>query len=208
MEFNDKQIEILKVAEKLFAKEGFDGTSVREISKQANINIAMISYYFGSKEKLLESLVVHRISDMKLEMQSLLKNLTSPTEKIEKLVELYISRIYSSRKVHQILNFEISNNKRDIDLSLFTQVKKENLNIIENVILEGQQQGVFKKNIIVSLLPTTIVGIVLQFISNKIYYQEILCLSTDEKFENYIKTTLTQYIKDTILNSIINTTQK
>lgn len=207
MEFNDKQIEILKVAEKLFATEGFDGASVRQISKQANINIAMISYYFGSKEKLLESLVIYRISDMKLEMQSVLKNLSSPVEKIEKLVELYITRIYNSRKVHQILSFEISN-KRDIDLSLFTQVKKENLNIIENVILEGQQQGVFKNNIIVSLLPTTIVGILLQFVSNKIYYQEILSLSSDEKFENYIKTTLTQYIKDTILSSIINTTHK
>ena len=54
-DFNEKQIEILHVAEKLFAEVGFDGTSIREIAKIANINIAMISYYFGSKEKLLEA---------------------------------------------------------------------------------------------------------------------------------------------------------
>jgi AcrR family transcriptional regulator len=208
MDFNEKQIEILNVAEKLFAKEGFDGTSVREISKHANINIAMVSYYFGSKEKLLESLVLFRIRDMKLEMQSVLKNLTSPIEKIEKLVELYINRINLNRRVYQILSLEISNDKRDINLGRFTEVKKENLKIIENVILEGQQQGVFRKDVITALIPTTVIGTLLHFHSNKIYYKEILSLTSDEQFENYITTTLTQYLKQTILNSIINTTQK
>ncbi|MEO6348401.1 MAG: TetR family transcriptional regulator, partial [Aquaticitalea sp.] len=56
MSLNDKQIQILEVAEKLFAEHGFDGTSVRQIAHEADINIAMISYYFGSKEKLLEAL--------------------------------------------------------------------------------------------------------------------------------------------------------
>ena len=41
--FNEKQICILQVAEKLFAEKGFDGTSIRDISKAAEINIAMVS---------------------------------------------------------------------------------------------------------------------------------------------------------------------
>ena len=49
--FNDKQIQILEVAEILFAEKGFDGTSIRNIAKLAKINIAMVSYYFGSKER-------------------------------------------------------------------------------------------------------------------------------------------------------------
>ena len=63
--FNDKQIQILEVAEILFAEKGFDGTSIRNIAKLAKINIAMVSYYFGSKERLLESLIVNRTSDLK-----------------------------------------------------------------------------------------------------------------------------------------------
>ena len=39
--FNEKQIEIIIAAERLFAEEGFDGTSVRDIAKAANVNIAM-----------------------------------------------------------------------------------------------------------------------------------------------------------------------
>ena len=51
--FSEKQIAILEVAEELIARKGFDGTSVRDISSKAGINVAMISYYFGAKEKML-----------------------------------------------------------------------------------------------------------------------------------------------------------
>ena len=86
--FNDKQIQILEVAEILFAEKGFDGTSIRNIAKLAKINIAMVSYYFGSKERLLESLIVYRTSDLKNQLDSLLQEDLEPMEKIDKLIEL------------------------------------------------------------------------------------------------------------------------
>jgi AcrR family transcriptional regulator len=48
-DFNEKQIQILLVSETLFAEKGFDGTSIRNIAKEAKINIAMVSYYFVQK---------------------------------------------------------------------------------------------------------------------------------------------------------------
>ena len=59
--FNAKQIHILNVVEEFIAQNGFEDTSVREISKKANINVAMISYYFGSKEKMMTCLYEYRI---------------------------------------------------------------------------------------------------------------------------------------------------
>jgi len=53
--YSEKQLGILLVAERLFADKGFHGTSVRDIAQEADVNIAMISYYFGSKDKLLEA---------------------------------------------------------------------------------------------------------------------------------------------------------
>ena len=52
-----KREQILEVAEELIAENGFSGTSVRALAAKAGINVAMISYYFGSKEKLFEALV-------------------------------------------------------------------------------------------------------------------------------------------------------
>ena len=103
--FNDKQIQILEVAEILFAEKGFDGTSIRNIAKLAKINIAMVSYYFGSKERLLESLIVYRTSDLKNQLDSLLQEDLEPIEKINKLIELYINRINNNRGIYRILHF-------------------------------------------------------------------------------------------------------
>lgn len=57
-ELNKKTEEkIVKVATELFAKNGFDGTSIRDICKKADVNISMISYYFGGKKELYEKIV-------------------------------------------------------------------------------------------------------------------------------------------------------
>lgn len=48
---------IIEVATELFAKNGFEGTSTREICKLAEANISMISYYFGGKKELYEKIV-------------------------------------------------------------------------------------------------------------------------------------------------------
>ena len=90
---NDKQIQILQVAEKLFAEKGYDGTSIRDISKEAKINIAMVSYYFGSKEKLLERLIYFRTSGLKMKLENLFKENLPPLEKIEKFKQLQINKL-------------------------------------------------------------------------------------------------------------------
>lgn len=197
-DFNEKQIEILQVAEKLFAEHGFDGTSVRDIAKVANINIAMISYYFGSKEKLLDALIVYRISDMRLQMENLYQQNLTPLEKIDRLIELYIKRINKNKGMYQIIHFEMSSGKRIMNCDAFNEMKKDNLNILKNMIAEGQEKGIFRTDINVVLIPTTIMGTYFHFQMNKPFFKSIMDLNTDEEFETYINSELTRHIKQTI----------
>lgn len=53
---NSKE-KILKAAVKLFAQKGFDGVSIREICKEADINVCMVSYYFGGKKELYQGII-------------------------------------------------------------------------------------------------------------------------------------------------------
>ena len=55
---------ILQVAEKLFAKKGFDKATVDEIANTAGVNKALIYYYFKSKEQIKETLFENFINDV------------------------------------------------------------------------------------------------------------------------------------------------
>jgi AcrR family transcriptional regulator len=50
---NPARERILRVADRLFAERGFNGVSVRTLTAAADVNLAGVSYYFGSKEGLL-----------------------------------------------------------------------------------------------------------------------------------------------------------
>lgn len=196
--FNDKQIQILEVAEILFAEKGFDGTSIRNIAKLAKINIAMVSYYFGSKERLLESLIVYRTSDLKNQLDSLLQEDLEPIEKINKLIELYINRINNNRGIYRILHFEFASKKRDQNLQGYSELKRGNLKSLETIIEEGQKKGVFRKDVIIPLITPTILGTFFHFHMNKPFFENLLNLKTEDLYNNYIKTNLTRHIQQTI----------
>lgn len=196
--FNDKQIQIIQVAETLFAEKGFDGTSIRAIAKLAQINVAMVSYYFGSKERLLEALLIYRTSDLKRQLENLLQEDLQPLEKINKLIELYISKISSNKGIYRILHFEFSSKKREQNLEVFTELRKGNLKALESIIKEGQQKGIFRKDVIIPLITPTILGTFFHFHMNKSFFQNLLQLHTEDLYNNYIKTNLTQHIQQTI----------
>lgn len=198
MEFNDKQIEIILIAEKLFAEEGFDGASVRAIAKEAGVNIAMISYYFGSKEKLLEAIIMYRTSGLSMQLDSIIHLDISPLEKIDRLVDLYISRINKNKCMYQIVHFEMSSKRRIMDMSSFTETKRKNMQSLQFVIDEGQQQGIFRKDVNVALIPPTIMGTYFHFHMNRPYFETIFNLTTDEAYESYIANELTTHIQQTI----------
>ena len=65
----DKQEIILSAAEKLFALHGFDGTTTRMLASEANVNIAMLSYYYGSKEQLFKALLESRAANFYSKLQ-------------------------------------------------------------------------------------------------------------------------------------------
>ncbi len=202
--FNEKQIQILQIAEKLFSEKGFDGTSIREISSASNVNVAMVSYYFGSKEKLLESLIVYRTSDLKNSLEDISLETSKPIQKIEKFIQLYIERINNNRNFHHILLFEISSKKRAIDFESFNEIKKANINSLEKIIIEGQTQNIFRKDININLIIPTILGTYFYFQMHKSFLGNVLLLETDEKYNEYIKNELTNHIQQTIKSLLLH----
>lgn len=198
MEYNEKQVQIIEVAERLFGDRGFDGTSVRDIAENAHVNLAMISYYFGSKEKLMEAMFRYRSEIFKLELESMIKNQQlTPMQKMEQLIDQYIERLFSKQGFHRVMVREQMVNKNGFIAKQIYQLKSKNQELIKLLIQEGQKKGDFKKNIDVSLLMMTLIGTVSQLITTQHYYREINNLQSlsEEEFQKIVRKKLSQHLK-------------
>ena len=68
---------ILNVAERLFADRGFPATSLRDLTSEANVNIASVNYHFGSKDALLAAVLERRLGPINARRLELLDAIES-----------------------------------------------------------------------------------------------------------------------------------
>jgi AcrR family transcriptional regulator len=61
MATEETKIRILDVAERMFGARGFQGTSMRQVTAEADVNLAAVHYHFGSKEALLRATLARRV---------------------------------------------------------------------------------------------------------------------------------------------------
>jgi len=194
---SDKREHILNVAEELFAEKGFDGTSVRDIAQQAGVNLAMISYYFGSKEKLLESLIEVRAGYAYGILEELNKDMSlSPWDKIDRLVDFYVDRIVHNMRFHTIMWQENSARSEEIK-NRTIGIKLRNLEQIVKIIADGQQKGLFRQ-VDIPMAVGTIMGTISYYTHSKTYSCVTLALKeniNDEQYRQRLSVRLKAHLK-------------
>ena len=205
MSFTDKQIQILEVAEDLFANKGFDGTSIRDIATEAGVNVAMISYYFKSKENLMQSIFEKSMGSFRVRVESLLKDDSlKPFEKMEVLIDEKINGIMERHQFYKIMLCEQVTNKNPIIIEFVNELKKKNSEAVGKLIRDGQKKGEFKKEIDVTMLLNTLFGSISQTLINKDFYREFNRLQSlsDLEFDACLRKQLSSHLK-TIFKAIL-----
>ncbi len=71
----DTRERILDAAERLFMAHGYDGTSMRQITGEAAVNLAAVNYHFGSKESLMQEVFRRRLDWLNEERMQVLNRL-------------------------------------------------------------------------------------------------------------------------------------
>lgn len=71
---NETKQKILESANKLFANYGFDGTSIRDIAKEAGVNLAAVNYHFKNKNNLYCEIFDHNCSEFEKTFQKVCIN--------------------------------------------------------------------------------------------------------------------------------------
>lgn len=83
---SDTRTRIVDTAVILFARKGFAATGLRELAREAEVNLAMINYFFGSKKGLLKEILDTFFSGYWSLIQSHLKGPENPEEKIRRFI--------------------------------------------------------------------------------------------------------------------------
>ena len=196
--FTEKQIKILDVAEELIAKKGFDGTSVRDICSKANINVAMISYYFGSKEKMMSYLYQYRVQRTKESFSEFAQTIKEgkPEMQMKEIVNYVISLLFKYSYFHGFVTQEMRSldNVKD-DLLEFYQTCVIR---IEEIVKRGIVSGVFHNAPKSVDILTMIIGSALFVIRNKNFYEQYVPTNNEAQYQKESE----QKLKNSILLSV------
>lgn len=133
MSKNDTKERVLQAALALFYQKGFHATSVRDIAHRAKVNISLISYYFDSKQGLLEFAVVHYYEEYLKELERILeKSATlSSLERLKKLILSIIQYKYNHQKFSSFIHREMSIDSTFMREVFMTYIAKENFYLKE-----------------------------------------------------------------------------
>ncbi len=144
MEKTDKKTDILNAAEGLFSEFGFEGTSTRQIAKESGANMAMINYYFGSKEGVFLEIMESRISGFKSQLDLISDEKIPAKEKLLKVVEQYTNRIFANINFHKMMHRELSLTQRPEMFSKIKDAMASNRLVIEKIIESGIAEKTFR----------------------------------------------------------------
>ncbi|MEI7486411.1 MAG: TetR family transcriptional regulator [Chryseobacterium sp.] len=178
----EKQIHILDIAEELIAKKGYEGTSVRDICYKANINVAMISYYFGSKEKMTSYLYQYRVLKTRENFSEFADTIKDgkPEMQMKEIIKYIVSQLFKYNYFHGFVTQELrhTENLKDEPLDFYQLFVKK----LDEVIKKGVTSGVFKFTPKPEDVLTTIIGSTLFVIRNKNFYELYVPSKNEETY--------------------------
>ena len=144
---NEKYYRIINAATKIFAKKGFFQAKVSEIAKEAKVADGTIYLYFENKDSILISLFEEQMKRVLDNMREEIYKETDAVKKIEKFALNHLKLIEQNKDVAEIIQVELRQSSKFMK-EYKNEKFAEYLNLIGDIIQEGQEKGMFKKDVI------------------------------------------------------------
>lgn len=153
----DKRERILRAATRVFARKGFYATKVSEVAKAAGVADGTIYLYFKSKDDLLVSLFEDRIMLLLKTLDRALAERPTPQARLRCVIEMQLGLLEGERDLAEVITVNLRQSTR-----LMKQYAAPKfalyLEMIANVIAEGQRAGAFRADVSPHIVARTIFG--------------------------------------------------
>jgi TetR/AcrR family fatty acid metabolism transcriptional regulator len=154
---SEKYNRIIAAATKIFAQKGYYKTRVSEIAKEAGIADGTIYLYFSHKDQILISLFEEKMQEVLDNMKKQISLETDPLAKIKRFALVHLKLIEDNKDMAEIIQVELRQSSKfmkDYHNIKFAQY----LDLIEDIIREGQEKKFIKKEIIPAIAKRAFFG--------------------------------------------------
>jgi AcrR family transcriptional regulator len=185
--------ELLRTAEVMFAENGYEGTTIRDIAARAGINAALIYYHFESKEHLYKSIFELRLRILSDSIKALPQNPEAGSlERLNSYMTVYITNIKDNFYFYRIMNGELYSFRSHFFKTAILDYINAGSKILRDVIGQGVARKEFR-NVDTDLFLMTIFHLLNQIIGRSPVASELLNLEEVseekiiERIHNFIR---------------------
>ncbi len=160
-----KRQRILRAAIDVFASKGYFTARMTDVAEAAEVADGTLYLYFEGKEHLLMSIFDSVLGRFIERLDEEIERIDSPTEKLSIMIRLHLETLGRDHALAHVLQIETRHSRRF--MSLFTRGKLgEYLNRVRDIIVEGQESGVFRGDISPGLATNLVFGAVDEIVTS------------------------------------------
>ncbi|HEV2609200.1 MAG TPA: TetR/AcrR family transcriptional regulator [Noviherbaspirillum sp.] len=142
------QENILRAATKVFAKNGFAGGRIEEISKAAKSHDRMIYYYFGNKEELFIAVIEDTYRRFNEAESKLVLKMDNPVEDLKTLVRFMWTYYQQNPEFITLLNSENLHRGKHISKSMRArEYSSPAISLMDSVLKRGAEMRLFRADV-------------------------------------------------------------
>ena len=159
---------ILRAATKVFAKHGYAGGRIEQISKAAKSYDRMIYYYFGSKEGLFIAVLEEMYRRFNEAESKLVLGTAAPTEALQVVIRFMWGYYQKNPEFITLLNTENLHRGRHISKSLrASEYSSQAVSVLGEVLTRGAQQKLFRSDVSARDVYLMIAALAYFYLSNR-----------------------------------------
>lgn len=133
---------LVATARELFAQKGYDGTSIRAITDRARVNLAAVTYHFGSKEALYAAVVASVAQPLRNRVEELARGTGLPADRVGRILHAYFDHFADHPDMPKLVIQQLFTG-RPLPAPL-REAMGGILAALVGVIAEGQGRGEFR----------------------------------------------------------------
>jgi TetR/AcrR family fatty acid metabolism transcriptional regulator len=146
LERGDKRDAILRAATDVFASRGFFNAQVADVARAAGVAAGTVYLYFRSKDDLLVSIFDRTMREWIEEGRAAVAPIKDPIERLRTIARVHLDRMGRDRSLAVVFQVELRQSTKFMERFSATALR-EYLGMIRQVIVDGQADGVLRRDI-------------------------------------------------------------